>query len=183
MNQLPHSLPAAVTQFTESCGREYEFPAGGRIPFLTQQETELLEVLSKSDIPYDEKVVAMSEGRDWSDCYSIVIFGIRLAVWGVRSVSQRTFRYGVLALAAGMPKLDWRDVLGALAIFEVCGKRLGIDFQSEIEGTVALLNQDNLHSILNGFFTRTNEMRAVEVMGFKQVGEGREFTFISKSGS
>src|SRR5262245_43701770 len=100
MNQLSTSVNQAVSRFVRSCGRDYEFPAGGRIGLLTHSEIELLNVLKGSEMSDAEKVSAMSNGLSWSDCYSVVIFGIRLAVLGVRTGSRDTFGCGVLALAA-----------------------------------------------------------------------------------
>lgn len=178
---MTQNLKAAVSQLIDSCGREYEFPAAGKVKFPTPEEGKLFDALSHADISDTEKIVAMSDGRDWSDCYSLAIFGIRLAILGVRSASRQVFRLGLLAMLAGSPKLDWRDTLRALAIFEDCGRRLGFRFQSDILRTVIPSEQMSLYAVVNGFFERSEEMRTVDVMGIKPVGVGDELTFISKS--
>lgn len=77
--------------------------------------------------------------------------------------------------------MDWRDVLGALAIFDVCGKRVGIDFQAKVELIASSGDAEKLRSTLDGFFSRDAEMRAVDVMRFQESGEGDTLTYRPKS--
>ena len=111
----------------------------------------------------------------------MVIFSIRLAVLAVRTAAPSTYKCGVLALAAGSPKVDWRDVLGAFALFENCGKRLGIHFQDELETVIPFTDEVKLRSTIDGFFSRTDDMRAVDVMGIVECGYGSGWTFRSKA--
>ena len=178
MNEV---LAKAASQFIDSCGREYEFPAGGSVEILTPQELELLEEMNQADISELEKVGSMMHDRDWSDCYSLAIFGVRLGILGVRSRNQETYRLGLLAMLAASTKLDLRDTLGALAIFEDCGRRLGIGLQSEIERISMPIEDCNLRSVIDGFFSRDEQMRSVDVMGLTQVGDGDELTFKPRS--
>ena len=171
----------AVLTFLESRGRDYEFPAGGEHELLTKEEQALLELLLAGEWSVEQQISTLERGRDWSDCYSLVIFGVRLAILAVRQKQPGIYRIGLIALAAGSPKVDWRDVLGAFAIFNVCGKRLGIDFQTEVEPVAACGDVAKLRSILDGFFSRDEEMRGVEVMGVQECGEGESLTFRAKS--
>ncbi len=173
-------LRDAVSAFVESCGRDYEFPAGGQHELLTKQEQALLDLLSDSELSVEQQVSTLSKDRDWSDCYSLVIFAVRLAILAVRQEQQRPYRIGLAALVAGSPKVDWRDVLGAFAIFNVCGKRIGIDFQAEVEPIAACGDADKLRPTLDGFFSRDDEMRAVDVMGFQECGAGDSLTYRPK---
>lgn len=170
----------AVLEFVKSCGRNYEFPAGGENEILTPPEEKLYSALQTESIPEAEKVSVLRVGFDWSDCYSIVIFSVRLAVLAVRNTQPEIYKLGVLALVAGIPKLDWRDVLGAIAIFENCGSRLGIRLQDELKLVSYLTKGGDVQSTIDGFFSRADEMRSIEVMGFAEFGTGKEFTFRSK---
>ena len=127
-----------------------------------------------------EKIEALSDGLDWSDCYAVVVFGVRLAVLAVRNAVPAYFRQGVIALAAGSPKVDWRDLFGAFAIFEDCGHRLGIHFHDELDFVLGFSDEAKLRSTMDGYFSRPEEMRSVEVMGFVESGSGRELTFKPK---
>ena len=166
-----------IFRFVTSCGRDYEFPTGGKVEMLTSIELELLKRLLETEISDSEKIKLIGGERDWSDCYSIAIFGIRLAVFAVRVSNAELFSIGNLLLVAASPKIDWRDVLGALAIFEACGERLGIEFRREIERTVRYGDEAKLRPTIDGYFSRDREMREVKVMGFEQVGEGKELNF------
>lgn len=174
-------LRNAISAFLESCGRDYEFPAGGHHELLTNQEQALLELLRDCELSVEQQVSTLAKERDWSDCYSLVIFAVRLAILAVRHDEQSLYRIGLVALVAGSPKVDWRDVLGAFAIFNVCGKRIGIDFEAEVEPIAACGDAERLRSTLGGFFSRDAELRAVDVMGFQECGEGETLTFRPKS--
>jgi hypothetical protein len=170
-------LTHAVSKFIDSCGREYEFPAGGTTPFLTDHEFVLLNALTQNSVSDREAINTLSRGLEWSGCYSLTIFGNRLAIFGVRSNNSSSYQVGIRVLAAASPRIDFRDALGAFAIFEYCGTRLGIDFQTEIESVMAYTNEEKLRPTLEGFLLRENEMRTVNAMGLEQAGEGEEMTF------
>lgn len=181
MSESAEVLSNAVSVFLKSCGRDYEFPAGGQRELLTEQEQSLFKLLRDCELSVEQQVSTLAKDRDWSDCYSLVIFAVRLAILAVRQKQQGSYRIGLIALVAGSPKVDWRDVLGAFAIFNVCGKRIGIDFQAEVEPIAACGDSDKLQSTLDGFFSRDDEMRAVDVMGFQECGEGDSLTYRPKA--
>ena len=171
------NLRHALNGFLESCGRDYEFPAGGKNEMLTPSETALHVAIKPDTISDSEKIRTLSEGFDWEACYSVVIFGVRLAVLAVRRDTPELYKLGVLALVAGSPKVDWRDVLGAFAIFDNCGARLRLQFQAEVESVVEFTDEAKLRSTMDGYFSRSDEMRSVEVMGFMENGSDRELSF------
>jgi hypothetical protein len=181
MSQFAEDVKRSVTQFVASCGRDYEFPAGGKIELLTRSEEELHASLQCKSVSDAEKVKAMSGGLNWSQCFKIVIFGVRLAVLAVRRSDSAIYKDGVIALAAGSPKIDWRATLAAFAIFENCGKRLSISFRDELESVVKFTDQAELRPTIDGYFRRTDDMRAVDVLGYVESGTGNQFTFRSKS--
>lgn len=181
MSGSEEMLLNAVSTFLDSCGRDYEFPAGGQQELLREEEQALLELLAACKCPVKQQISTLAKNRDWNDCYSLVIFGVRLAILAVRQEQTGIYRLGLIALVAGSPKVDWRDVLGAFAIFHACGNRLGIDFQREVELTAAYGDAAKLRSTLDGFFSRDEEMRAVEVMGFQEWGQGESLTYRSKN--
>ena len=180
MTDAIENVRKAVLEFVKSCGRNYEFPAGGENELLMPSEEKLYSALQTESLSEAEKVSVLRVGFDWSDCYSIVIFGVRLAVLAVRNTQPETYKLGVLALAAGIPKVDWRDVLGAFGIFENCGNRLGIRFQDEFKLVADITDVGSVQPTIDGFFSRDHEMRSIEVMGFTECGTGKEFTFRSK---
>ncbi|PHS09670.1 MAG: hypothetical protein COA78_11930 [Blastopirellula sp.] len=169
-----------VSQFVGSCDRDYEFPSGGYIEFLTETESELQILLGKSCLSNSEKISVLSDGLNWSDCYSIVIFGVRLAVLATRLSKPDIYKSGILALAAGGSKIDWRDLLGVFAIFEYCSICLSLDFQSEIQRVANLSNEEKLHSSLDSYYSRSTEMRSLDVLGFEKIGVGDSLNFKPK---
>lgn len=170
----------AVARFINTCGCDYEFPSGGRIELLNESESALFAILQSDELSTADKINIMSDGLDWSNCYSIVILGVRLAILGVRTTNITAYRCGILAFVAGGPKIDWRDLLGVLAILENCADRLDVSFQIESEKVLGLTNDAKMHSIVGGYFSRPDEMRSVDVMGFIAVGGAHDLTFKPK---
>ncbi|MDP1560484.1 MAG: hypothetical protein Q8M16_03715 [Pirellulaceae bacterium] len=180
MSESTDFLLNAVSAFLETCGRDYEFPAGWQHDLLTKQEQALLEVLLDCELSVKHQISTLSSGLDWSDCYSLVIFGVRLAILAVRREHQRLYGIGLVVLVAGSPKVDWRDALGAFAIFNECGRRICVDFQSEVELIAASGDIDKLQPTLDSFFLRDDQMRAVDAMGFQECGAGDSLMFRAK---
>lgn len=181
MSGSTEGLQNSVSVFFESRDRDYEIPAGGHHQLLTAQEQELLAWLSDCGLSIEQKISTLVKDRDWSECYSLVIFGVRLAILAVRQRPPSTYSTGLVALVAGSPKVDWRDVLGAFAIFDACGRRIGVDFQAEVERVAACGEPELLRSTIDGFFSRDAEMRCVDVMGFQECGVGETLNYRPKS--
>lgn len=177
MDNAHDFLSNSISMFLKSCGRDYEFPAGGKHELLTESEQALLQKIIETKISDQQKVFTLGKGLGWSDCYSLVIFAVRLAILAVRKKQQSLYRTGLIVLVAGSPMVDWRDALGAFAIFTTCGECLGLDFQAEVMSIAATGEEDKFLSTLAGFFSRGDEMRSVEVMGFQEFGQGDSLTF------
>lgn len=84
MSGSAQGLLNVVSTFLESCGRDYEFPAGGQHELLNQPEQALLDSLHECGLSVDQQISTLVKDRDWNDCYSLVIFGVRLATLAVR---------------------------------------------------------------------------------------------------
>lgn len=176
MNDLSNS----ISIFLKSFGRDYEFPAGGQHELLTKQEQILFQLILESKLSDKQKISAFAKNREWSDCYSLVIFAVRLAILAARKKQQSLYRIGLILLVAGSPKVDWRDALGAFAIFNTCGERIGMDFQAEVKSVAPNGETNKLLSTLESFFSRSDEMRSVDTMGFQECGDGDSLTFRRK---
>lgn len=177
MTYIINKMKQTVAQFLASCGQDYEFPAGGSVELLSTDEEQLYALLRDENLMITDKIRAMSEDLNWIECYKIVIFGVRLAVLGVRNSSEEAYKCGVIALIAATPRIDWRDVLGVFSLFECCGNRLRLSFQDELSRTVMYGNEKQLSPRIEGFFSRSDEMRGVDVMGFVEIASGKAWTF------
>lgn len=175
MSGSAYELTSAVTAFLESCDPDYEFPAGGCNAPLSTLEERLLLVMQSKGIADVDKFRTLSNVRKPKDCYSIVIFGVRLAILSVRRSCPIVYHQGVIALAAGSGSVDYRDLLGAFSIFENCGDRLNIRFQDEMAAVVT--DDAKLRSTLDGYFSRPSSMRTTDVMGFVESGQSADWTF------
>jgi hypothetical protein len=170
-------MKESVAQFIASCGQGYEYPSGGNVELLAPSEERIYVFLRDEAIATADKIRAMSEGLRPLDGYRIVTLGVRLAVLGVRNSSREAYKCGVVALIAGCPQIDWRDALGVFSMFECCGNRMKISFQDELSRTVKYGDEGKLSRTIEGFFSRTDEMRGVDVMGFIEIGSGNTWTF------
>ncbi|MBL8891039.1 MAG: hypothetical protein JNL67_13740 [Planctomycetaceae bacterium] len=180
MNGSTNFLTDSVADFLKSCGKDYEFPAGGQHELLTRQEEALVRALQESGLSIEQQISTLAKARDWSDCYSLVILGVRLAISAVRHQQPSKYNIGLVALVAGSPKVDWRDALAAFAIFDACGKQVGIDFQAEVESVSALGDKEKLQSTIDNFFLRDPEMRAVGVFGLQECEKGERLLYRTK---
>jgi len=181
MNEHRNNLKIATSDLIATCGRDYAFPAGGQIALLTPQESTLLNELTHRSLSTSDKLLCLAEDHDWSACYTLVTFAVRLAVMGVRQRDCATFKIATLALVATSPKIDWRDTLGVLAIFEDCASQLEFDFQSDVKRILIFSDAKELRSLIDTYFSRSPEMRSVSVMGISKVGEGKDLTYIGIS--
>ena len=67
-------------------------------------------------------------------------------------------------------EVDYRDVLSALSIIEHYASKLGVNLHDLVLPLCVVASMDRRDTIINGYFSRTPEMRTIEVMGYKEVG-------------
>lgn len=170
-------LSSAKTQFLSSCDRSYYIPSGGDHEILMPVETQLLIALGDTQISDREKINALAAELDASTTYDVSIFAVRLAIFAARTGDSTILKTGLLPLIAAGLQLDWRDMLRALAIFENCAARIGCDFRQALECAIKPIQDESLLTTITGYFARSDEMREIDVMGFRQIGEGPELNF------
>src|SRR5690606_22900931 len=132
MNNIYLENKKIIADFLTACGRDYEFPAGGSIRFPMPTEVHIVRVLSDETLADSKKIALLDESVISYDWYSVIILAIRLAIAGVRTKSANDYVTGIIPLVASAPKVDYRDSLRAFAIFEECGTRLSLSFETEI---------------------------------------------------
>jgi hypothetical protein len=180
MSQSREILTRTVRDFIRSCGRNYAFPTGESQEQLNNNEEQLAASLQIGTLTDRQKIASLRAEFDWNDCYSIVTFGVRAAIFAARRSQLKLYRSGVLALCAGAPKVDWRDTLRVFAIFESCGNRLSVSFQDELRRVVCLMDEATMSDVIEDFFSRTAEMRSADALGFDEQGSGAMLTFQSR---
>lgn len=116
----------------------------------------------------------------WHDCYSLVILAIRLAIKAARDRDVLSFRAGLLLLDAGISKIDRRDGLRAMSVFENCSARLGLNLHDEWCSVAGSEVPGAPRSVANAYFARSDDMRSIDVMGIVEVGSGETLTFKNK---
>ena len=177
MNPLVDAMKRAVAQYIALSERGDQSQAEESIELLNSCEERLSAFLRDKNISTADKIRAMSEDLTWVQCYGISAYGIGLAVSAVRNANKEAFKCGLIALVAAGPKLDWRDLLGDFSMFECCGNHLGISFQEELSQVVKYGNENKLRATIEGFFSRSAEMRSVKVFGIVESGIGDSWGF------
>jgi hypothetical protein len=155
----------AVNEYLAACPADVVFPMGvNKIP--DGAEIKLSQFLGSLPAMTQGEIASVRDELMIRQSYQMVIFAVRMAVWAVRVAEANKLISGLFGFALGGVQTDWRDFLGALSITEDCATRLELDFRCEIEGLRHLFDTTTIQTI-EGYLSRSAEMRAVEVMGFK----------------
>jgi hypothetical protein len=157
-----------------------DFPLGVKCIPTAEELDALAKTHRKLTIGIHE-VEALRCLLDLRLAYNAVIFSLRMAVLGVRTHSPEPLRFGLVGLFLDNDMVDWRDMLGALAIAEYCASRVGTELRAEILGVTALATPRRQRTI-ESYFSRPAEMRTPEVMGFRPLRGNDELFFQQKMG-
>lgn len=171
----------AMAKFLSSRGRNYEFPAGGLTEILTSSESALEVILSHAELNSADLIKVIWNGGEWTDYYPIVIFSVRLAIVAVREGRVDLFHKGVVVLLAAIPKIDWRDALGAMSVFNDCGHRLKVSFEAEASPLLGCIEVAETIALVKGFIQRSDKMKSVEAMGIEASGSNENLVYRAKS--
>lgn len=164
-------LDTALNNFLRSRDDNYRFPAGGNHAILSSTEVALVEALESVEKTSDEKIQVLHEQLEWTECYDVLILGVRLAILSVRQHNTARFRQGLLFLFAGARKVDDRDVLRACSIFENCANQLEVEFETEAFQILPPGHLGKFCPTVSAFFRRSEEMKAIQVMGIQEIDE------------
>lgn len=177
MVQAP-DLAAARERYVRSVQRTLVWPAADSAP-AGPAERGFAAALRQCVAPVRDQLAALAGDATISDCYPVLVFGIRLAIDGACQAQPQSFRAAQLPLLATGSIIDRRDLLGAMAVYEACAQKLSLDFQAELEALAEQSGQP-LSGTLAVYFKRDAAMRTVEVMGLRECRSGSSFTFRTK---
>jgi hypothetical protein len=171
----------AINEFCAKCGNEMDFPDGGEIEVPQPLEADLLATIRRNK-PFNSSEIAELRIRgDVQKAYSMVIFAVRTAIWAYREESFQILSDGAIGLILDEDLVDYRDMLGALAIIDECATRMGTTLTSLMAEVEAFAMPKRLVTIKEEYLSRTEKMKSVAVMGFKAVEmEGRRLRFLSR---
>ena len=163
-----------VRDFLRRCPKNFDFPMGGEVPIPMPTETELvtpfLDGFEFNPI-FAEQV---RNGLTWNDAYSLVIFGVRMAVVAVRSETKALLENSLWAVCVDDNDLvDWRDILKALSVINDCAVRIGCDFDAAITRVSASAPPRRQNTIREAYLVRDQKMRSVHAMGLKAVVDSK----------
>lgn len=156
---------------------QLEFPIGTGIDIPTIPERELLAALRALDPISDGAIDGIRAQLGTRDAYAMVTFAVRMAVHAARIQDGATLKAALAGLVMDDGIVDWRDILVALSIVEDCAQRTEVQFDSAIREVAKLASAQRRSTIVDGYLTRSPDMRRVEVMGFEAVDTGNEPTF------
>jgi hypothetical protein len=156
----------------------YKAPFGGT-PHIPLPEA-LLEVLpaivelSREDLEAMRAKVGRREAR------ILDTFVMRMAILAVRRADPEIIKKSIVGLFLDNDVLDYRDVLTTVSIVNDCASRVGIDPREVIARFQAIANAHRWSTIIDGFFSRTPEMKKPETMGYKAIDgpDGIEYVSI-----
>jgi hypothetical protein len=177
MNSTP--IISLRNDFLKGCGREYDFPTASGVDLFRIDEEALLRGIERFEGDRETLVRALEEGLDWSDCYSLVILGLRVSVSAARGDSQSSLQLAMALIIAGCQRLDYRDTLRAFSVLEDCADRTKCDIKKILESWGREVPLGRVEPIVEDFFEREKTSRRIDSMGIVTIGSGRELQFRS----
>jgi len=157
-----------IRSVIETMGPTFEFPAGGAIGIPTPQERQLIGVLRRYVYEDRDLVNAFShESVDYSIAYDVAVIGVRLAILALREKDNKLFSCAVIPMLVGSRLIDWRDALRVLAIAEFCANTLGYGLRNRLQVGVRLVGSEQLGEIVDGYWSRSEDMRQLEAVGLR----------------
>jgi hypothetical protein len=162
---ISKAITDSVRFFLDSCPEDFVFPMGGDVAIPMQSEESLIACLEKiSEIP-NISVASLRCNLTVRETYRMLVFAVRMAVHAVRINAPHYLRTGLFGLFIDDKMVDWRDFLCALTIIDDCARRLALSLDDEpnlFSDWITVPNRE----IIDGYLSRSPEMRRVEVMGY-----------------
>lgn len=167
------AVELAIVSFLSSSNHHYDFPAGGKLSIPSETEASLIDALQRITKPQLSDIGRIRQMLSFRDCYTFLIFAVRMALLGARRGNASLLRSGLIGLIVDNGQVDYRDILCALSIIENCASRIHVDLQGEIRLLNPLIEDDRLRQTIEGYFSREPQMRQTNVMGFEMI-DGKE---------
>jgi hypothetical protein len=163
------ALEIAISQFLAGCGQNYDFPAGGSISIPSETEKSLVNALQRMSNPQPKEIAQFRRQLGFRESYKLLIFAVRMGILAARRGDASLLQAGLIGLVLDKGHVDYRDLLGALAIIEECSLRVHLDLHEELRSVAPLIEDARLRDTIDGYFAREPQMRQTEVLGFKIV--------------
>ena len=152
------------------------FPMGDD-PIPTGAESRIHEWIADAPLITRDQIASVRSGLTRNQAYNLVGFSLRSLVRFAREQNPERMPSVLFALVVDDDLVDWRDMLGALSIAEDCLRRHDHSF-SELITALRPLASERRQSTIDGYLSRSAEMRSPEVMGFSASGNEEEFTYV-----
>jgi hypothetical protein len=165
-----------VVRLVKSFPRDAEFPLAKSIPIPSREETALLNEIENCVFTSHSDISCADVGLTVLNCYSLVMFSVRMAVCAIHVSDRQVLRSGLTAIAIDEDQVDYRDILRALSLIEYCAKKLHIDFFNELR-RVATIATTARSEILQNYMQLDPMWRTIRTMGFKATGENSTLSF------
>jgi hypothetical protein len=152
---------------------------GGDTPIPLESELLLHKALRGRSTTEHQAMERKRESLGRMQCYGCLMFTIRMSIWAVRRNENDIVRPALRGLVMVNSEMDFRDLLGGLAIIEHCADRVGGDFIDEIDLLVPSLDR-SVQPVVNGYLAREPKMRSLQVMGFQAINTDIGLSIVSR---
>ncbi len=170
-------IVASISELLSACPLNFDFPMGGAIEIPMDLEAMVIDAAKGSAALSLESACVLRNRLNQHNAYTLAIFSVRMAVHAVRTKAPEVLQTAIFGLLIDERFVDWRDFLGAISIIDNCANRLGVDLRQWTEKFEYLLSEPRRKSLFDGYFSRSAEMRTVEIMGFKAIESEHGLSF------
>lgn len=177
-----NNLGDSLRKLFESYPKHMAYCDDEKLQIPTETERAMISEIEKG-IPFSQEMIdAVRETLSIHEAYDLVKFAVRTAVFAARTHTPELLHVSALCFMIDS-RLDWRDVLVTLSLFEACANDLGVNSENSLQKAAELATPDRRELVVDGFLGRTQVMRSPDVMGYKVSGTGQTLTFAKRMGS
>jgi len=148
------------------------------LEFPTETERVMISTFGEAMPLSQETIDMVREGLSFRNAYNLVMFAVRTAIYAARNQAPELLSISISCFIIDDGLVDWRDILVALSIIEVCANEVGMNFKDLMLTAVKFAVLDRRELVVEGYLARTPEMRGVDVMGYKIRGAGETLDFV-----
>ncbi|WP_009962457.1 hypothetical protein [Verrucomicrobium spinosum] len=172
-------LNSAIDQWASSRPKCYDFPLGEGVEIPLEVEIQLARAFELHAL--DSAAILLLRGKlDPEQAYAFVTFAVRMSVLAVRKCEIKLIRSVLVCLILDDALVDSKDILRALGIIDDCCGRLDLDLAKEMEELSVIAVPRRRHTLIDGYFSRSPDMKGALIMGFVPAGEMGQFGYVRR---
>jgi hypothetical protein len=159
-------IQSAIAALVASFDRDSSFVTPRpKNPLPTPEERTLFDALALLRDCDESEINRVRDGVDIKSAYTLTGFAMWMALLAFRNRDPDGLSRSAVPLLIAAAKIDWRDLLGAVARYADGCRRCGVDPLELLLAHKHFADQSAWETIEQGFFGRDPEMQSPELFG------------------